>query len=99
MFCRVKLSVAKCGNLCYTRCIAGRHRRHHHRKAGVVAFSREGYRIATMQIIDIIGRNWKVTLPTGKPGKPDEIKMPALATYTGPPFFLNVTGDGVTFVV
>ena len=51
-----------------------------------------------MQIIDIIGRNWKVTLPTGKSGKPEEIKMPALAAYIGPHFFLNATGDGVVFV-
>lgn len=51
-----------------------------------------------MQIVDILGRNSKVTLPTGKAGKPDEIKMPALATYTGPHCYLNATGDGVTLV-
>lgn len=51
-----------------------------------------------MQIIDIIGRNWKLTLPTGGAGKPTEIKMPALATYAGPHFYVNATGDGLTFV-
>lgn len=51
-----------------------------------------------MQIIDIIGRNWKLTLPTGRDGKPTEIKQPALATYTGPHFHINDTNDGVVFV-
>lgn len=51
-----------------------------------------------MQPIDIIGANWKLTLPIGKPGKPTEVKQPALATYTDAYFFPNVTGDGVTFV-
>jgi hypothetical protein len=51
-----------------------------------------------MQITDILGRNSKVTLPTGKAGKPTEITMPELATYTGPNLYLNDTGDGVVFV-
>lgn len=51
-----------------------------------------------MRAIDIIGRNWKLTLPTGQAGKPAEVKMPALADYTGPHFSLNTTNDGVTFV-
>lgn len=39
---------------------------------------------------------WKLTLPTGKSGKPDEIKQPALATYSSE-FFHTVDGPGVLF--
>jgi hypothetical protein len=49
-----------------------------------------------MQIIDIIGSNWKLTLPTGS-GKPTEIEMPTLASYDDDHFYLT-TGDGVVFV-
>lgn len=51
-----------------------------------------------MYPIDIIGRNWKLTLPTGKAGKPTEVKPPALATYVDDWFHPNVAGDGATFI-
>lgn len=47
---------------------------------------------------------WKLTLPTGAPSKPTEIKPPALATYSGKHFYATADGalvfiaptDGVT---
>lgn len=47
------------------------------------------------QVIDL--SIWKLTLPTGKSGKPDEIKQPALATYTHADLFHTVAGPGVLF--
>ncbi len=44
--------------------------------------------------------NWKLTLPvdTSRPGSPDEIKQPQLATFTDPDYFhVNQTGNGVVF--
>lgn len=40
---------------------------------------------------------WKLTLPTGSSGKPDEIKQPQLATYTHSQYFHTVAGPGVLF--
>lgn len=44
--------------------------------------------------------NWKLTLPvnTGNKANPDEVKQPALNTYTNPDYFYtNKTSDAVTF--
>jgi hypothetical protein len=40
--------------------------------------------------------NWKLTLPTGSDGKPDEVKQPELAGYSKDPYFV-VEGKGVRF--
>lgn len=41
---------------------------------------------------------WKLTLPTGAPGKPDEVFQPALGTFVSSTFFrLNDTKDAVLF--
>lgn len=48
------------------------------------------------EILDL--NPWKLTLPTGLPGKPTEIKQPALAGYQNPQwFFVNEERDGVRF--
>lgn len=47
--------------------------------------------------LDLLGACWNVTLPTGKAGAPDTIKLPALMTYTGDYFRLNDAGNGVVF--
>lgn len=39
---------------------------------------------------------WKLTLPTGSSGDPDEVKQPALATYSSE-YFHTVDGPGVLF--
>lgn len=42
--------------------------------------------------------NWKVTLPTGSPGSPTEVKQPVLATYAVNPWFqVNHSCQGVQF--
>src|SRR5262249_39075174 len=42
--------------------------------------------------------NWKLTLPIGSPGNPNEISWPALRTFTISPYFLlNPGGPGVIF--
>ncbi|GAA0922774.1 polysaccharide lyase family 7 protein [Pseudonocardia zijingensis] len=41
--------------------------------------------------------NWKLTLPTGQEGEPEEIHPPALLSFSGDWFRLNDTGDGVVF--
>jgi Alginate lyase len=42
--------------------------------------------------------NWKLTLPTGDPGSPTEIKQPALRTFSIDPYFhMNAAGTGVVF--
>lgn len=42
--------------------------------------------------------SWKVTLPTGSPGSPTEVKQPALATYSVHPWFqVNHSCQGVQF--
>jgi hypothetical protein len=44
-------------------------------------------------------RRWKITLPIGRPGKPIEIKQPALATYIEPNYFrMNPNNTAVSFV-
>jgi hypothetical protein len=48
-----------------------------------------------MHPYEILGGYWKITLPTGRDGKAEEVSLPALATYTGPYFYVNATGDGV----
>jgi hypothetical protein len=40
---------------------------------------------------------WKVTLPTGAPSKPTEIKQPLLATFSNPHFCLDGSRTGVVF--
>lgn len=40
---------------------------------------------------------WKLTLPTGKPEKPDEVKQPALARFVHPEFFVAEPTGGVRF--
>lgn len=47
------------------------------------------------QVLDL--SIWKLTLPTGSSGSPDEIKQPKLATYSHPDLFHTVTGPGVLF--
>lgn len=47
------------------------------------------------QVFDLT--NWKLTLPIGSKGDPDEIKQPALATYSHSDFFHTVEGPGVLF--
>jgi poly(beta-D-mannuronate) lyase len=48
------------------------------------------------QVLDLT--NWKVTLPTGKPGSPTEITQPALATYTDANFCVSTDSPtGVVF--
>ena len=51
-----------------------------------------------MHPYEILGGYWKITLPTGNDGKAEEVLLPALATYAGPHFYVNATGDGLTFV-
>lgn len=41
---------------------------------------------------------WKLTLPIGSAGKPTEIKMPALATYSSEWCHVNAANDGVVFM-
>jgi hypothetical protein len=41
--------------------------------------------------------DWYLTLPTGKPGDPDTIENPQLATFTNDAFKLNDRRDGVVF--
>ena len=41
--------------------------------------------------------DWYLTLPTGKPGKPDTVEQPALHTLTNQFFKLAPAGDGVEF--
>jgi hypothetical protein len=41
--------------------------------------------------------SWYLTLPTGKPGSPDTVKLPALKTYSSKFFELTPAGDGVVF--
>lgn len=45
----------------------------------------------------LLGGDWYLTLPTGKPGSPDTVRQPALGTYSSDWFRLNDTGDGVVF--
>jgi hypothetical protein len=46
------------------------------------------------QVFDLT--NWKLTLPIGSSGDPDEIKQPGLGTYSSE-FFHTVAGPGVLF--
>jgi hypothetical protein len=46
---------------------------------------------------DIVGKDWKVTLPVVEDGKVVEIKPPEFDTYTDKYFHLNDTKDGVIF--
>jgi hypothetical protein len=48
---------------------------------------------------DVTGTNWYLTLPTGKPGNPDTVKMPAFATYSSKYLELTAAGDGAVFRV
>jgi hypothetical protein len=42
--------------------------------------------------------NWKITLPTGPPGSPSEVKQPQLATFSQVPYFhTNSNCVGVNF--
>jgi hypothetical protein len=41
--------------------------------------------------------DWKLTLPTGPEGRPEEILPPDLLSFSGDWFRLNDTGDGVVF--
>lgn len=50
-----------------------------------------------MNPMQLLGGNWKLTLPVGTPGKPTEVKSPALATYLSEWFCPTVDGDGVRF--
>jgi alginate lyase len=47
------------------------------------------------QLLDLT--NWKLTLPTGQEGKPEEIVQPALSSFTDDFFRLNDARDGVVF--
>jgi len=50
------------------------------------------------QLLDLT--NWKLTLPTGRPGRtnePEEIEQPQLATFSSEFFHLNDAKDGVVF--
>lgn len=40
---------------------------------------------------------WKLTLPTGRSERPDEVKQPQLATFEHPEFFTVESGGGVRF--
>jgi hypothetical protein len=51
-----------------------------------------------MHPYEIFGGYWKITLPTGRDGKAEEVLLPALETYTGPHFYVNATGDGAVFM-
>jgi poly(beta-D-mannuronate) lyase len=42
-------------------------------------------------------QNWKLTLPTGRKGKPEEIEGPDLSAFTNDFFRLNDAKDGVVF--
>jgi hypothetical protein len=42
-------------------------------------------------------KNWKLTLPTGRKGKPEEIEGPDLSAFTNDFFRLNDAKDGVVF--
>jgi hypothetical protein len=42
-------------------------------------------------------KNWKLTLPTGQKGKPEEIEGPDLTSFTNDFFRLNDAEDGVVF--
>lgn len=50
-----------------------------------------------MHPYEILGGYWKITLPTGRDGKAEEVSLPMLEIYTGPHFYVNATGDGVVF--
>lgn len=41
--------------------------------------------------------NWYVTLPTGKPKRPDTVHVPEILKYADTNFKVNTTGDGVEF--
>jgi hypothetical protein len=47
------------------------------------------------QLLDLT--NWKLTLPTGQEGKPEEILEPELSSFTNAFFRLNDGRDGVVF--
>jgi hypothetical protein len=47
------------------------------------------------QLLDL--GNWKLTLPTGQEGKPEEIDGPQLSLFTNEFFRLNDAGNGVVF--
>ena len=47
------------------------------------------------QLLDLT--NWKLTLPTGQEGKPEEIVEPELSSFTNDFFRLNDGRDGVVF--
>jgi hypothetical protein len=47
------------------------------------------------QLLDLT--NWKLTLPTGREGKPEEILEPELSSFTNAFFRLNEGRDGVVF--
>jgi len=47
------------------------------------------------QLLDLT--DWKLTLPTGQEGKPEEIVQPALSSFTDEFFRLNEARDGVVF--
>lgn len=47
------------------------------------------------QLLDLT--NWKLTLPTGQEGKPEEILEPELSSFTNAFFRLNEGRDGVVF--
>ena len=42
-------------------------------------------------------KNWKLTLPTGHKGKPEEIEGPDLSSFTNEFFRLNEAENGVAF--
>jgi alginate lyase len=46
-------------------------------------------------VLDLV--NWKLTLPTGPKGRPDEIHPPQLLSFSDDWFRLNDTRDGVVF--
>lgn len=47
------------------------------------------------EVLDL--RDWYLTLPTGRPGDPDTVHQPQLATYSGSEFRLDDTRRGVVF--
>jgi hypothetical protein len=52
--------------------------------------------IPPAQLLNLL--NWKLTLPTGSPGLPDEISQPQLATFSVSPYFLiSPSGKCVIF--
>lgn len=42
--------------------------------------------------------NWKITLPSGKKGSPEEIKQPDLLKFSNPFFYVNTVNNSVVFI-